>query len=331
MILVGLPAAGAKVDAVEHVEHVHDTVQRVDRRVIDQQGSLPLDPSRIGNVIGVEKGHELATGGDIVQSGVAGRRDALARVLEQAHLGKVAGHGVHDRPGLVARPVVDHDDVQIDGLALAQQRPDRRLDEAAGIEGRHDDANRHFVAPSPGTIRSHRRSPPVLPKASRERPGAGGRGRQESRSPRSASPGSWKTPDGARERAAWRAVAGSIEVRRSRATSGMSRAPISIRSASPLGDNLRRLELDFAMPIEFGGVELALRHAGATKSLPILLEHGEDRMGDHARRPVRPARNHRRHCRARSRDRQARCRIFPNRSRQRSRHRIRRARAWPHG
>ena len=36
------------------------------------------------------------------------------------------------------------------------------------------------------------------------------------------------------------------------------------------------------MPIELGGVDLAPRNAGATKSLPILLEHGEHRMGEHA-------------------------------------------------
>ena len=78
-------------------------------------------------------------------------------------------------------------------------------------------------------------------------------------------------------------MAGSIEVCRSRAISGMSTAPISIRSANPLGDNFAASNLDFAKRIEPGGIDFASRNAGAAKSLPILLEQGEYRVGEHAR------------------------------------------------
>ena len=73
-----------------------------------------------------------------------------------------------------------------------------------------------------------------------------------------------------------------IMVRCSPATSGMSRAPISIRSANPFADEPSGIKLDFAMPIELDSINVAFRDAHTTQCLAILLEHREDWMRDNA-------------------------------------------------
>src|SRR5262249_41107177 len=92
--------------------------------------------------------HEIGVGRDIVETCIAGARDADMVLPDKADAGFAPGKILDDINGTVGRAIVHNDDIEFGGIGLPQKGTQRRSDELFAVERRNNYADLHNFIPT---------------------------------------------------------------------------------------------------------------------------------------------------------------------------------------